>query len=1310
VETQVAVSPVDPRQIAVTDQGFIRVSTNNGGTFTNWTQFPNTFDGVTSTTPPTDPGLAYDSTGRLFWTNIVEFGGGPADAGVVITQIDPTTAQPVAGTQHIVFRGDVDKPFLAVDPTNNDLYVSWTMGGQAPGQVNQNNLSKIMISRSTDQGTTWSTPVRVDNGQDGVVFPSSLSVDNFHNVYVAYHSQTGFTAPAGGAIFSNPDGKSGQTVVVRYNFTNDPTGNPLRTVPFGPGQSDITFNFSQDPGDIPGTDFITVGSAQPWVLADPARPGNIYVIVNAGNPIVGKTPHVLIARSTDSGAHWTQSTVDSGAPVGGTGPLSFQLFPTAAIDQQGNLVVDWYDNRRNLGSASHPGNFDLDVYATYSSDGGQTWAPDFQVNDPSNPFDPDAGAVEDGLFRGNRIGEYFGLTVSNGTAYVAPNGNNFTASSAGPVRFGQQVYFNTFPIVSGSLTVNSTSFTTNILIRSEQGNPNFVQVFDNAVLEYTGLWSGLTSITVNADDGVHVDIENSVAGTQMIVNAASLFPTTPVVVDVSQLKQDLGNIQSPLTLNSTFGFNQVVFHDNKNQSFTTNYSLEGTPANPILRRDLAALISYSGFSKVEIDALRLLGGTATDHFNILTTPQFCTTTINGSVLGSDQFFVHATVGALIINTGLGSNSIGIGNTSGTTSTINTIQGPVTVNSSSASDTVRVGDQSNPFDANRMYTLTANTLTRNASPVFVPPITFNGVANRFFNLSGGITVDATPAGTNTTIVAPSVTLGQGNALQAIQGTVKIDNASFNAPPATVQLNDSQDTQSQMVTIGPGGITLPLAPINITPGSVGSLGYTGGVSSGGSTYTISGPTGTPQVVLTAPGPDTVDVEAIAAGTTDTILGQVGANKIVNVGSTLDASSTLDTIQGELRVAGSAGSIKRLSVNDQGAPPRGAQAVKITQAGFTRTGPNSPTTAIVFASGVQNEVFNVTGATTVEGTASGTSTTIDVFGSPTAGSPTVTLGQIDLNGNGTLQNIQGPVTFLSTLPAGTPSNPNLLPDVVLNDFSDTSFHNAFILPTAIINLAPFPIFLSAASVRVVEMAGPILPVGSTYTIEGTPAAELLQLAAFGPDTVNVQAVAPGILGFPTTTAILAGSGGGHIFNVGSNPTNPQLSTLDGIQGVLDIFSSNATDSPDTLNILDKGSTTAHTYNLTQNPPTDTFTRSAPNPVTINFSSIIHLNPPQEGTLVGPGAQAAALAFPSTVAAGSFATMSGRLVGTGELSLSIDWGDGTPVAHSTPDLRPFSVKHKYAQPGTYHVRAVWTDSSGQSGFREMTMVVTAADEGNDN
>ena len=127
--------------------------------------------------------------------------------------------------------------------------------------------------------------------------------------------------------------------------------------------------------------------------------------------------NIVISRSTNNGATWTRTTV----PVD-VGPGSHQFFPTAAIDEAGNIVIAWYDNRNGATNANN--RWLLDVFATYSTDGGQTWATPFQVNDPANPFDPDRGAIN--RFAGppptTRIGEYFGIDLFGGTAYVAWNG------------------------------------------------------------------------------------------------------------------------------------------------------------------------------------------------------------------------------------------------------------------------------------------------------------------------------------------------------------------------------------------------------------------------------------------------------------------------------------------------------------------------------------------------------------------------------------------------------------------------------------------------------------------------------------------------------------------------------------------------------------------------------------------------------------------------------------------------------------------------------------------------------------------------
>src|SRR5262249_54397066 len=152
-----------------------------------------------------------------------------------------------------------------------------------------------------------------------------------------------------------------------------------------------------------------------------------------------------------------------------------------------NIVVAWYDNRRGLTNAA--GNFRIDVFARYSTDGGQTWSDPFMVNDATNSFDPDPGAVN--RFAGppatTRIGEYFGVALFGGTAYVAWNGNTRDAFG-NPT--GQQVFFDSFAI-RGSLTVTGTDGNDTITLRSLAGGADYAEVLVNGRREYAGLWSAL---------------------------------------------------------------------------------------------------------------------------------------------------------------------------------------------------------------------------------------------------------------------------------------------------------------------------------------------------------------------------------------------------------------------------------------------------------------------------------------------------------------------------------------------------------------------------------------------------------------------------------------------------------------------------------------------------------------------------------------------------------------------------------------------------------------------------------------------------
>ena len=93
-----------------------------------------------------------------------------------------------------------------------------------------------------------------------------------------------------------------------------------------------------------------------------------------------------------------------------------------------------------------------------------------------------------------------------------------------------------------------------------------------------------------------------------------------------------------------------------------------------------------------------------------------------------------------------------------------------------------------------------------------------------------------------------------------------------------------------------------------------------------------------------------------------------------------------------------------------------------------------------------------------------------------------------------------------------------------------------------------------------------------------------------------------------------------------------------------------------------------------------------------------------VAPAAQNLALTSP--IKAGQSATLSGQLVdadGDTNLTLTVNWGDGSKPQQSKPGTKPFALKHKYAHAGTYTVHVTWTDSTGLSNSRDLKVTVKA-------
>ena len=415
------VNPRNPSQVAVARGCQVRISNDYGQT---WPIIRNT----SLASCQGDPSMAYDSQSRLFMSHLSTIGG---ELAVVAGQIaDTTTTGTLTYTPIQVSTTDGlgdDKQWLAVDanptsPFRDNLYLVWSRNPTIP--CNFPGCS-VLFSRSTNQGGAWSAQQVISANGEGFVWPAHVAVAQNGDVYVAYHTAT-CGAANGGPIPLIRDGNGGANLAAGTV--------PQKNNAFAGGQATVSCNVQDGSGDeIAGSQSWMQGSNQPWILPDPTDAGDVFVVANDdpnnthGN---GDDADVVIARSSDFGVTFAVDRVDHGPGQ------NFAVMPTAAIDQDGNIAVHWYDSRRGLrntgaNSNNGAGNLLLDLYGTTSRNGGADFTNDFQIAD--SLFDPDASAnCRFGSLAGNnctgRIGEYNGVASVDGIGYAT-----WTANATPPV-------------------------------------------------------------------------------------------------------------------------------------------------------------------------------------------------------------------------------------------------------------------------------------------------------------------------------------------------------------------------------------------------------------------------------------------------------------------------------------------------------------------------------------------------------------------------------------------------------------------------------------------------------------------------------------------------------------------------------------------------------------------------------------------------------------------------------------------------------------------------------------------------------------
>jgi len=363
-EMTIAVDPANPTHLAAgANLSYVYRSFTTGASWTEGTMSSTL--GVAG-----DPVTLYDVEGNLYYVHLSSpITGDWLDRMVVQRSGDGGATWTDGAGVGLNPPRDQDKPGIAADGTSSayrdNLYLAWTefdtYGSGVPGDS-----TRILFSRSTDFGTTWSPPLRVNEASgncldsDDTVEGAIPAIGPQGQVYLAWSGPGGIWCDRsldGGVTF-------GSDVFVATQ----------------PGGWDF---------DVPG---LGRANGLPTTLCDastsPFR-GRVYVMWSDQRAGTGDTD-VFVARSSDGGQTWS-------APVrvNTDATATHQFFPAAALDPvSGILYVLYYDRHATTGNAT-------DVYLSRSADGGQTFQ-SVRLSDTS--FTPNTGVF---------FGDYLGITAWN---------------------------------------------------------------------------------------------------------------------------------------------------------------------------------------------------------------------------------------------------------------------------------------------------------------------------------------------------------------------------------------------------------------------------------------------------------------------------------------------------------------------------------------------------------------------------------------------------------------------------------------------------------------------------------------------------------------------------------------------------------------------------------------------------------------------------------------------------------------------------------------------------------------------------------
>jgi len=316
-----------------------------------------------------DPCLLTDTAGDFYFLHLSNTGGGSGWIDRIVCQKTTDAGQTWNNGSFMGLNGtkDQDKQWAIVDKNNNNIYATWTEF-DSYGSSSTSCKSRILFSKSTDAGVTWSTALKINEtdgncvDEDETTEGAVPAVGPNGEIYVAW-------AGPDGLVFDKSTDE-GNTWLANDVFVDG--------MPYG-------WDY-----DIPGISRANGLPITKCDLSGGSNHGTIYINWSDQSNGINNTD-VWLAKSTDYGNTWS-----SPIRVNQDNSQKHQFFTWMEIDQStGYLYFIYYDRRNYTDNQT-------DVYMAYSVDGGETFK---EEKISETPFTPNTGVF---------FGDYNNISVQKG--------------------------------------------------------------------------------------------------------------------------------------------------------------------------------------------------------------------------------------------------------------------------------------------------------------------------------------------------------------------------------------------------------------------------------------------------------------------------------------------------------------------------------------------------------------------------------------------------------------------------------------------------------------------------------------------------------------------------------------------------------------------------------------------------------------------------------------------------------------------------------------------------------------------------------